>query len=40
VRAAIANAVEDALRSFGARITELPLSPAKVVGAMTAPAGS
>jgi carbon-monoxide dehydrogenase large subunit len=37
VPAAIANAVEDALRPFGARITELPLSPAKVVGAMTAP---
>jgi carbon-monoxide dehydrogenase large subunit len=39
VPAAIANAVEDALRSFGARITALPLSPAKVVGAMTAPTG-
>jgi carbon-monoxide dehydrogenase large subunit len=38
VPAAIANAVEDALRPFGARITALPLSPAKVVGAMTAPA--
>ncbi|GAA3107697.1 xanthine dehydrogenase family protein molybdopterin-binding subunit [Pseudonocardia yunnanensis] len=40
VPAAIANAVEDALRSFGARITELPLSPAKVVGAMTAAPGA
>jgi len=34
--AAIANAVEDALRPFGARITELPLSPAKIVAALSA----
>jgi carbon-monoxide dehydrogenase large subunit len=34
--AAIANAVEDALRPFGARITELPLSPAKIVAALHA----
>jgi aerobic carbon-monoxide dehydrogenase large subunit len=34
--AALANAVEDALRPFGARITELPLSPAKIVTAMSA----
>lgn len=34
--AALANAVEDALRPFGARITELPLSPAKIVAALHA----
>jgi aerobic carbon-monoxide dehydrogenase large subunit len=34
--AAIANAVEDALRPYGARITELPLTPPRVVGAIRA----
>jgi carbon-monoxide dehydrogenase large subunit len=34
--AAIANAVEDALRSFNARITQLPITPAKVFAAITA----
>jgi carbon-monoxide dehydrogenase large subunit len=33
--AAIANAVEDALRPFGARINELPVTPPKIVGAIT-----
>jgi carbon-monoxide dehydrogenase large subunit len=33
--AAIANAVEDALRPFGARITQLPITPAKIVAAIT-----
>lgn len=32
--AAIANAVEDALRPLGARITEVPLSPPKIVAAI------
>ncbi|HVB06781.1 MAG TPA: xanthine dehydrogenase family protein molybdopterin-binding subunit [Acidimicrobiales bacterium] len=32
--AAIANAVEDALRPFGARITTLPLTPPRVLGAL------
>ncbi|WP_213454349.1 xanthine dehydrogenase family protein molybdopterin-binding subunit [Rhizomonospora bruguierae] len=36
VPATIANAVEDALRPFGARITSLPITPAKVFAAMTA----
>jgi len=35
VPAAIANAVEDALRPFGARITELPITPPKIVAAIT-----
>lgn len=34
VPGAIANAVEDALRPFGSRITELPLTPARVVAAI------
>lgn len=34
--AALANAVEDALRPFGARITQLPLTPANVVAAIHA----
>lgn len=34
VPAAIANAVEDALRPFGARITQLPLTPARVLAAI------
>lgn len=34
VPAAIANAVEDALRPFGARITSLPITPSKVVDAL------
>jgi aerobic carbon-monoxide dehydrogenase large subunit len=33
--AAIANAVEDALRPFGARINEMPVTPPKIVGAIT-----
>jgi carbon-monoxide dehydrogenase large subunit len=36
VPATIANAVEDALRPFGARITSLPITPAKVFAAMRA----
>ncbi|OLF06058.1 hypothetical protein BLA60_33485 [Actinophytocola xinjiangensis] len=36
VPATVANAVEDALRPFGARITSLPLTPAKIVAALTA----
>jgi aerobic carbon-monoxide dehydrogenase large subunit len=32
--AAIANAVEDALRPFGARINEMPVTPPKIVGAI------
>ena len=32
--AAIANAVEDALRPFGARINRLPLTPGRVLGAL------
>jgi carbon-monoxide dehydrogenase large subunit len=32
--AAIANAVEDALRPFGARITDLPVTPPKIVAAI------
>jgi carbon-monoxide dehydrogenase large subunit len=32
--AAIANAVEDALRPFGARITQLPITPPRVVAAI------
>jgi aerobic carbon-monoxide dehydrogenase large subunit len=32
--AAIANAVEDALRPFGARITTMPVTPSRVVGAI------
>ncbi len=32
--AAIANAVEDALRPFGARITSLPVTPPKIVAAI------
>ncbi len=36
VPAAIANAVEDALRPFGSRITRLPLTPARVVAALHA----
>lgn len=36
--AAVANAVADALRPFGARITRLPLSPAELRSMMTAPA--
>lgn len=35
VPAAIANAVEDALRPFGARITVLPITPARIVAAIT-----
>ena len=35
VPAAIANAVEDALRPFGARITELPITPPKIVAAIS-----
>lgn len=34
VPAAIANAVEDALRPFGGRVTELPLTPDRVLAAM------
>lgn len=34
VPAAIANAVEDALRPFGARINELPVTPPRVVSAI------
>lgn len=34
VPATIANAVEDALRPFGARITSLPLTPAKIFAAL------
>jgi carbon-monoxide dehydrogenase large subunit len=34
--AAIANAVEDALRPLGARINEMPVTPPKIVGAITA----
>lgn len=34
VPAAIANAVEDALRPFGARITALPITPSRVLGAL------
>ncbi|HSE54157.1 MAG TPA: molybdopterin cofactor-binding domain-containing protein, partial [Nocardioidaceae bacterium] len=34
VPGAVANAVEDALRPFGARITELPLTPSRVLGAL------
>ncbi|MBO0876476.1 MAG: xanthine dehydrogenase family protein molybdopterin-binding subunit, partial [Pseudonocardia sp.] len=34
VPATIANAVEDALRPFGARITDLPLTPAKIFAAL------
>ncbi|HVT67250.1 MAG TPA: molybdopterin cofactor-binding domain-containing protein, partial [Trebonia sp.] len=33
--ATIANAVEDALRPFGARINEMPVTPPKIVGAIT-----
>ena len=32
--AAIANAVEDALRPFGARIKELPVTPSRVIDAI------
>jgi carbon-monoxide dehydrogenase large subunit len=32
--AAIANAVEDALRPYGARINEMPVTPPKIVGAI------
>lgn len=32
--AAIANAVEDALRPFGARITDLPMTPPRILGAL------
>jgi len=32
--AAIANATEDALRSFGARINEMPVTPPRVVAAI------
>jgi aerobic carbon-monoxide dehydrogenase large subunit len=32
--AAIANAIEDALRPFGARINEMPVTPPKIVGAI------
>lgn len=32
--AALANAIEDALRPFGARVTELPLTPDRVLGLM------
>jgi aerobic carbon-monoxide dehydrogenase large subunit len=35
VPATIANAVEDALRPFGARITRLPLTPAKIFAALS-----
>jgi aerobic carbon-monoxide dehydrogenase large subunit len=35
VPATIANAVEDALRPFGARITNLPLTPAKIFAALS-----
>jgi carbon-monoxide dehydrogenase large subunit len=35
VPAAIANAVEDALRPFGARITSLPITPPKIVDALS-----
>ena len=38
VPAAIANAVEDALRPFGVRITALPITPSKVFAAMSASA--
>jgi aerobic carbon-monoxide dehydrogenase large subunit len=34
VPAAIANAVEDALRPFGARITSLPITPSKIIAAI------
>jgi carbon-monoxide dehydrogenase large subunit len=34
--AAIANAVEDALRPFGTRITEIPVTPAKIIDALMA----
>jgi aerobic carbon-monoxide dehydrogenase large subunit len=35
VPATIANAVEDALRPFGARITSLPITPAKIFAALS-----
>ena len=38
--AAIANAVEDALRPFGARITRLPVTPAGVLAALHGPANT
>jgi carbon-monoxide dehydrogenase large subunit len=34
--AAVANAVEDALRPLGARINEMPVTPPKIVGAISA----
>lgn len=34
VPAAVANAVEDALRPFGARITRLPVTPSRVIDAL------
>lgn len=37
--AAIANAVEDALRPLGARITQLPITPAKIFAAIAAAQG-
>jgi carbon-monoxide dehydrogenase large subunit len=40
VPAAIANAVEDALRPFGARITQLPVTPSRVVAALRGQDGS
>jgi len=33
--AAIANAVEDALAPFGVKVTSLPITPEKVVRAVT-----
>lgn len=34
--AAIANAIEDALRPLGARVTSLPLNPSRIVGMIEA----
>ena len=38
--AAIANAIEDALAPFGPRVTETPLTPARILALLTAPAPS
>lgn len=40
VPAAVANAVEDALRPFGTRVTELPLTPSRVLRAIGGGRGS
>jgi aerobic carbon-monoxide dehydrogenase large subunit len=39
VPAAIANAAEDALRPFGARINEMPVTPPRVVAAIAGRTG-